>query len=344
MTRYALLVASIVSLHFAERGYSQAPSPPPPSIASLGTCRLMSGAIIQNCRIAYRTFGRLNAARSNAVLIPTWLLGRSEDWIPLLGATALVDTTRLFTILVDAFGNGRSSSPSNTDPSARAAFNDLTIADMVEAQRRFVVEHLKLPHLHAVVGISMGGMQAFEWAVRYPTFMDVVIPIAGSPQLGAFDQTLWTTLLSEIDNGRARGVPADTIWMQIARVGELFLRTPRGVNEAGPKSVASDIREFAATFRQKWNLEDYASQLRAARRHDVAARFGGNLSRAAAQVRARMLVIYSWDDHMVTPGTAAAFAKMVRADTLSVPSTCGHVASGCESARVNPVVRRFLAR
>ena len=58
---------------------------------------------------------------------------------------------------------------------------------MVEAQHRLLVEHLNLARLHAVIGISMGGTQAFEWAVRYPTFVEVVISIMGSPQLASFD-------------------------------------------------------------------------------------------------------------------------------------------------------------
>ena len=93
-----------------------------------------------------------------------------------------------------------------------------------------------------------------------------------------------------------------------------------------------------------WSLEDFASQVYAARRQDVAAGFGGDLARAAAQVRARMLVIYSWDDHSVTAESAAAFAKYVRADTLSLASPCGHLAPGCEMARIAPIVRQFLAR
>ena len=81
--RYACLVIALAALQIGESAYGQAPPvpAPPATVAPLGTCRLGSGATIENCRVAYRTFGRLNADRTNAVLIPTWLLGRSEDWI-----------------------------------------------------------------------------------------------------------------------------------------------------------------------------------------------------------------------------------------------------------------------
>jgi len=134
MRRFAPLLLAAGSLQIASALAAQ--GPPPPKIAQLGTCTFASGATVRDCRIAYRTFGRLNATRTNGVLIPTWLLGRSEDWISLLGPEGLVDTTRFYAILVDAFGNGRSSSPSNSNPADRSAFRDLTIGDMVEAQRR----------------------------------------------------------------------------------------------------------------------------------------------------------------------------------------------------------------
>jgi homoserine O-acetyltransferase len=346
MHRYARFVTAFAAFQIGRSAYGQAPPAPPPpaTVASLGTCRLASGATIQNCRVSYRTFGRLNATPTNAVLIPTWLLGRSEDWIGMVGENGWVDTTRFFTIVVDAFANGRSSSPSNTPPEGRAAFRDLTIADMVNAQHRLVTEVLKLPRLHAVLGISMGGHQAFEWAVRYPDYVDAVVPIVGSPQGEPFDRTRTSALISLVENGRAHGVPDDSVWTQVALLSELFLRTPRAVNKAGVTAAAADVAQSAKALSATWSLEDFVSQVRAGRRQDVAANFGGDLARAAAQVRSRMLVIYSWDDHSVSAESAAAFARYVRADTLSVASPCGHLATACEGARIMPVVRKFLAR
>jgi homoserine O-acetyltransferase/O-succinyltransferase len=347
MRRCVGLITALAALQIGEPAHGQAPAAPPPpraTIASLGTCRLASGATIENCRIAYRSFGRLNASRTNAVLIPTWLLGRSEDWIGMVGPNGWVDTTRFFTVVVDAFANGRSSSPSNSPPDEDAAFRSLTIGDMVDAQHRLAVEILKLPRLHAVLGISMGGHQAFEWAVRYPNFVDAVVPVVGSPQPAAFDQTRTATLVSLIENGQAHGVPDDSIWSQVSLMSELFLRTPRAVNEDGVAAAAGDVARSTKQLSAAWTLDDFATQLRASRRQNVAAKFGGDLARAAAQVHSRMLIIYSWDDHSVSAESAAAFAKYVHADTLSVASTCGHLMTGCEGARITPVVRAFLAR
>ena len=168
-------------------------------VVPVGRCQLAGGGTISDCRVAYRSFGQLNAARSNGVLIPTWLLGRSEDWISFLGPRGYVDTTQLYVIVVDALGNGRSSSPSTVPTQERPAFRGLTIGDMVVSQHRLLTEHLGISHLHAVVGFSMGGMQALEWAVRFPTFLDMAVPIAGTPRIGAFDRLMWTTMLAEIE-------------------------------------------------------------------------------------------------------------------------------------------------
>ena len=341
--RAIALGASLATLTAATAVGAQA-TLPPPRVASLGECRLATGAVIPKCRVGYREFGPQNAARSNTVLIPTWLLGRSDDWPALLGADGFVDTTRYHVVVVDALGDGHSSSPSNTAPHARSAFADLTVGDMVESQYRLLTERLGIRHLHAVVGFSMGGMQAIEWAVRHPRFVDRVVPIAGSPRVGAFDRLVWTAMLTEIEDARRAGTPADSVWSRLAHLEMLFVQTPAGVNARGADSVARDIAASAQQYRQAWRLEDYAAQLRAIRRYDVTPSYGGDMRRAAAQVRARVLAVYSWDDHMVTAGPVAEFARMVRADTLSVRSTCGHVMLFCERASVAAAVRAFVAQ
>ena len=324
-------------------GAPHAPAQSPPSVLSVGTCRFSSRAIIRDCRVGYRAFGRLNRERTNAVLIPTWLQGRSEDWLPLLGPTGYVDTSRFYVLVVDALADGHSSSPSNVPRGERAAFADLTLTDMVESQYR-LVKRLGIPRLHAVVGVSMGGMQAFEWAARYPTFVGKVVPVVGSPRVPAFDRLLWTTLLSEIERGRQHRAPEDSIWAQLARLEALFIQTPIAVNDSGWARLFPAVADLARVYGRSWSLEDYAAQLRAIARHDIAASFGGDLSRTARQVRPRMLVVYTWDDRMVTADPPAAFAREVGADTLSIPSVCGHLVFLCEQERIGAAVREFLSR
>ena len=138
------------------RGQSVAPKPPE-QFANLGSLKLKRGGAIRNFRLGYRTLGNLNADRSNAILWPTWLGGKTEDLLPFVGPENVADTEKYFVILVESIGNGISSSPSNSKLQPLMQFPRYSIQDMVESEHRLVTEVLHLSHLHAVMGISMGG-------------------------------------------------------------------------------------------------------------------------------------------------------------------------------------------
>jgi homoserine O-acetyltransferase len=255
---------------------------------------------------------------------------------------AYVDTTRHHVVIVDALADGHSSSPSNT-PGGEALFGALTIGDMVETQHRLLTEHLGVRHLRAVVGISMGGFEAFEWAVRYPDFADAVVPIVGTPRVPTHDRLNYTLARRVVED--ARRADPDSTWRHASRWEALFMRTPRFLNDSGEAHLARSIEELAGAYRGAgWSPADYAAQLAAIGAHDVSLRFGGDLARAAAAVRARVLVVVSPDDRMVDPAPAAAFARLAGAETLEAPSVCGHAVFWCEAERLGRAVRAFVER
>ncbi|MCI0518297.1 MAG: hypothetical protein L0Y45_10750, partial [Woeseiaceae bacterium] len=108
--------------------------------AGLGDCPLLSGEVIRDCRLGYRTFGQLKDTGSNAVLFPTWFTGTTEDLVKFgyIGPGLIADSATYFIVTVDAFGNGVSSSPGNSESQRGAAFPELRIADMVHAQHRLL--------------------------------------------------------------------------------------------------------------------------------------------------------------------------------------------------------------
>ena len=319
-----------------------AAAPPAPQIAPLGTCRLSSGSVLSDCRVAYRTYGALSPSRDNVVVIPTFFAGRSEDHAFMLGA--YVDTTRHHVVIIDALADGHSSSPSNSAAGA-VPFAGLTISDMVDVQHRFLTEHLGLRHVRAIVGISMGGFQTFEWAVRYPSFMDAAVPIVGTPRPTTYDRLIYDTWRRSAEESSGPQTNPDSAWMQASRLETLFMRTTRFTNDSGDAHTLRSIREMAKAYKETgWSLGDYAAQTRALISHDISARFSGDLARAAATVRARMLIVWSLDDVLVDPRPAAAFARLVAADTLAVPSTCGHSVFWCEPERIGRVVREFISK
>jgi len=171
--------------------------------AKLGNFKLQNGSVIVDFGIGYRTLGRLNADKSNAILWPTWLGGTSQDLLEFIGPGKVLDSSKYFVVLVDAIGDGVTTSPSNSKTQPLMKFPKFSIRDMVEAEHRLVTDVLHLSHLHAVMGISMGGMQTFCWALTYPNFMGVAIPMFGSPQSTSFDKLLWTTEIDAIESDPA---------------------------------------------------------------------------------------------------------------------------------------------
>ena len=115
----------VVAACFAPFAFAQEPKPtiPPLQSASFGDFKLQSGAVIHDFKLAYRTAGSLNAAKTNAILWPTWLGGKSEELASYIGPANVVDTTKYFVVTIDAIGNGVSSSPSNSKTQARLAFS-----------------------------------------------------------------------------------------------------------------------------------------------------------------------------------------------------------------------------
>lgn len=310
-------------------------------LASLGDCTLENGATIEDCHLGYRTYGTLNDAKSNAVLFTTWVWGTTEQLAGFLGPDGIVDTTEYYVIAVDALGNGVSSSPSNSSAQPGEAFPEISIRDMVRAQHRLLTEHLGFTHLHAVLGISMGGMQVFEWVVSYPEFMSKAVPIVGSPRLGSYSLTFWSSVLSVIEGFKGSEAEAARI---VAVMGYLALQTPQYRDRQTPREDYWEfVERVGAQAAASYQPYDRASHVRAMITHDVAAPFGGSVERAASVVDADLLVIVAEQDHSITPGAALEFAERAGAETLVLASDCGHLAFSCEMDKVRTEVHRFLS-
>ena len=320
----------------------------PPKIAAIGDLPLERGGTIRDCRLEYRTLGTLNADRTNAVLFPTWFSGRTENLTGFVGTDQMLDPARHFVILVGALGDGLSSSPSNSPSQPGAAFPQFTIGDMVTAEKRLVSDVLHLESLEAVIGISMGGMQAFDWAVRYPGFARRIIPIVGSPKLSPYDELLWRTELGIIE--RATAVSCDQgaraqIMGVVGAVHELALSTPSHVNATLTRDGFDGwLAGKEASYAAGSDPYDWASQLRAMLAQDLTAGDGGVMTAAAARVKAPLLAIVSTHDHMVNPASAREFTKAAGGTLVELSGECGHLANGCEAATVTAAVRQFLDR
>ncbi len=305
------LIAPAVLVAIAGRAQQSVPDGQQ-QFADLGVCKLANGQQITGCRLGYRTWGKLNADRSNAVFFPTWFSGNSATiGARAAGADKLVDPAKYFVVVIDALGDGVSSSPSNSTTQPGPLFPAFTTRDMVSAEYRLATETLGIKHLHAVVGISMGGMQTFEWMVNYPDFLDEAIPIVGSPKLNGYDLLLW----HEEENA----LEADPAWQN----GRYTKRPPMGAVEAlhdmnlstpahyarahPPQTFNADYAEYFKSGILPFDANDWLYQLEAILRLDVS--HGGAIEDAVKRVKARVLVAVAAQDHMVNPMPALDFVK-----------------------------------
>ena len=314
--------------------------------ANLGDFKLESGEVIKDCRVGYRTFGTLNADKSNVVLFPTWAGGTTEQLKSNIGPGRVVDDTTFFVVLVDALANGVSSSPSNSKEQPRMSFPKVTLRDSVNTQHELLTKVLKINHVRAVVGISMGGMQTFQWLVSYPDFMDRAVPIVGSPRLAAYDLLLWQAQIDAImndanwNNGNYTVNPARAPEYEF---GALLLTTPDDYNRKMSRQKAlEELKKAREAKGGGFDANDKIRQDQAMMSLDVSEPFGGSLEQAAAKVKAKVFVIVARYDHVVTPGPAMEFAKLINAKLMVLEGDCGHLASSCESQKLNPAIDEFL--
>jgi homoserine O-acetyltransferase len=315
--------------------------------ANIGDLKLQNGGVIRDCRIGYRTFGKFNGDKSNVVVLPTWAGGTTEQLQANVGPGKLIDSTLYFVVLIDALSNGVSSSPSNSRLQPRMKFPQFTLRDTVESQHELLTKVLKIDHVKAIVGISMGGMQTFQWIVSYPDFMDQAVPIVGSPRLAPYDLVLWQAQIEALmrdrdwNGGNYRANPARALDFAF---GELLLTTPTDYNRHKTREQALADLAKARADAKRFDANDKIRQDQAMMALDVSRDFGGSLERAAKAVKAKVFVVVSKFDHVVTPGPATEFARLLGAPLLELESDCGHLATSCESAKLNQAVAEFLSK
>ena len=313
----------------------------PYSSFRLGDFELEEGGVIENCDIAYATFGTLNAAKDNAILIPSWYSGTSKIMEEVyIGPGRALDPEKYFIICVNQIGNGLSSSPHlAADVDARASFPHVRIGDDVRAQDRLITEEFGLESLALVVGGSMGAQQTYEWAVRYPDKVKRAAAIAGTAKNTAHDFLYTQSLIEAItadpnwEHGRyasheavAAGLRRHAgIWAVMGLSTEFYqLETWRSV---GLESIDSFMRDFLeATFLQM-DPNDLLCMAWKWQRGDVSRHSNGDLAAALSRISAKMLVLPIDEDMFFPPRDCAREQALINNSEMRVlNSVWGHLA------------------
>lgn len=216
--------------------------------------------------------------------------------------------------------------------------------DMVDTEHELLTRVLHINHVKAFMGISMGGMQSFQWMVQYPDFMDEAIPIVGSPRQAPYDLVQWQAQIDAINDnkdwndGNYTKNPARAAEYEF---GAILLKTPEEFNMTHTREQV--MKELASrNSGDGSDANDKIRQVEAMMSLNVAEPYGDSLEKAAAAVKAKVLVIVGKEDHTVTPGPAIEFAHLLHADLKVIDDGCGH--QYCDYAGVGKAVADFLSK
>lgn len=315
----------------------------PQQTASIGAIKLVGGQL-KDCQVGYRTFGTLEADKSNVVLFPTWLTGKTADMEFLIGPGKLIDSSKWFVVLVDALGDGVSCSPSTSASNPKMKFPKFSIADMVESQHQLLTGSLDIKHVHAVVGMSMGGMQALQWSVSYPDFADRIVAIVATPQPTSQDLLTWSAEMRSIDGSagwKGGNYSKGTHFDALVAVHTLSLWTPAYRAKTTPRA---DYEKYMAgeqlTLSKAFNVVDWYRQLQALSSFNLIG--SGDMASLARSIKTPLMIVTSTQDHMVNPGPATELAGLTHAKLLALNNDCGHIAPVCEMDSVGKSIAEFL--
>src|SRR6266851_11394 len=285
-----------------------------------------SGVTLPRARVVYGTYGHLNAAKDNVVLLPSHYMANSHGYEWLIGADKALDSSKLFLVATELFGNGNSYSPSNTpEPYHGPRFPVTSIRDNVEAVHRLLTEELKVTHLRAIVGFSMGAQQAFQWAVSYPKFADRIVATSGTAKtyphsvMRLEGQIAALTADAAFQNGDYKAPPTKgleafaTVWTAWLFSQEWWRRELWKEDSPPGTTFEQVVRNFRTNFIPGADANNLILQMRTWEKHDVGTTpgFGGDAEKALRSIKVPLLYMPSETDLYFPIGDARYEAAFI---------------------------------
>jgi len=339
--RTAVIAAVVAGLLLhASVAVAHRPDQPPHQQYRIGDLALESGEVIKDFSISYVTHGTLNPQKSNAILMVTAISGNHHRLDFLIGPGKALDTSKYFVVATDAIGNGLTTSPSNSQAQPRMKFPKFVMRDMVTSQHK-LMEHLGIKRVVAVVGPSMGGMQALQWGVSHPDFMDSVValvPLAKTPA--------WSVVVMEAsrkaimldpawNSGNYTSPPANGIRLWRDILGFLAARSPEMYRYqfANQADVLPWLKAQEDALLTVFDANDWIYQTWAYDAHDVGTTPGmnGDYVKALRAIKAKTLIMVGQKDLLNPewePVDAARYIRDVRVVTIRPEAITGHASAG----------------
>lgn len=331
-----------------------------PTLHDLGPTTLQSGVVLPSAKIAYETHGTLNPDKSNAILFPTWFGGQhpSNKWI--IGPEWALDPEKYFIVVVNIFGNGMSSSPSNTPaPFDGPRFPHISVLDNVRMQQRLLSEKFGVERLQLVVGRSMGAQVAFHWGAYFPDRVERMLPFVGSARTSThnyiFLENVKTAISSDPDFAGGDYKQPLTVGFRRMRLvfdswglSGAFYRQNLHLAQGFPTTRDYLGRSAPGLVTDGNNVLAQVSTWQAADLSDNEL-YGGDYAKALGAITARSIVMPSRTDMYFPPeDSEVEVSLMPNAELRVIPSVWGHRAGapGTDPADirfVDAAIRDLLA-
>ena len=328
----------------------------------LGDFPLQSGRTLKNARLAYKTYGTLNAAGDNCIVFPTYYTGTHESNARLIGTGRVLDPAQYFIVVPNLFGNALSTSPSNaTGDQAGAGFPKVTIYDNVMAQHRLVTEHLGVTSIKLVTGWSMGAVQSFQWAALFPELVERLLPFCGaarcSPHNFVFLEGVKAALCADaaFQGGRYTSLP-ETGLRAFGRVYCGWAYSQAFFRDGLYRNLGCDsVEEFLVAWEEEhlaWDANDLLAKLWTWQHADLSAnaRFQGDYAAALGAIRAKTIIMPGDRDLYFPVEDSLMEADLIPgAELRPFRSDYGHCAGApgrfpAETAFLEQALRELLAR
>ncbi|TDK41394.1 alpha/beta fold hydrolase [Antarcticimicrobium luteum] len=312
-------------------------------IFDLGTYKFQCGLAVPDCKLAYKTFGTLNAAKDNVIVYPTWYSGQHYDNEWLIGPGMALDPEKYFIVIPNMFGNGLSSSPSNTpEPYNADRFPDVTAYDNVMAQHRLITEKFGIEKVRMVTGWSMGALQTFHWGALFPDMVELIAPFCGSAKCSRHNYVFLEGVKAALradaawENGRYTSKPEKGL-RAVGRVyagwglSQTFYREELDLKALGYASLEDFLIGFWEGFFLPKDANNLLTMAWTWQHGDISDNdlYNGDYKAALGAIKAKAYVMPGQTDlYFPVEDSQNEVANMPNAEYVPVPSIWGHFAGG----------------
>ena len=271
---------------------------------NLGNVKLLSGKTLKSAKLIYQTYGKLNKYASNVIILPTFYTGnhiRNEGFI---GKNRAINPNKHFIVSINMFGNGISSSPSNTVISQQGyKFPEVTLWDNIYCQHKLITEKLKIKKIALVTGWSMAGCQSYQWAAQYPDMVKAILPFCASSKTSihnhVFLEGVKAALIADKNwkKGRYKKQPLEGL-KAFGRVYAGWAFSQRFFREKlykkiGYKDVKSLLDDWANDHAKNWDANDLLCKLKTWQLNDISSNplYKGDYIKSLKSIKAKTILM-----------------------------------------------------